>query len=43
MKTYLEPEEVELLEKAATNLRDRLPIGTLSNITVFSFVQHVRE
>ena len=26
MKTYLEPEEVELLEKAATNLRDRLLI-----------------
>lgn len=24
MKTYLEPEEVELLEKAATNVRDRL-------------------
>jgi len=29
MKTYLEPEEVELLEKAATNLRDRLLIRLL--------------
>jgi len=29
MKTYLEPEEVELLEKAATNLRDRLLIRVL--------------
>ena len=29
MKTYLEPEEVELLEKAATNLRDRLLIRIL--------------
>ena len=26
MKTYLETEEVELLEKAATNVRDRLLI-----------------
>jgi len=29
MKTYLEPEEVALLEKAATNLRDRLLIRLL--------------
>ena len=29
MKTYLEPEEVELLEKAATNVRDRLLIRLL--------------
>jgi len=29
MKTYLEPEEVGLLEKAATNLRDRLLIRLL--------------
>jgi len=29
MKTYLEPEEIELLEKAATNLRDRLLIRLL--------------
>jgi len=29
MKTYLEPEEVELLEKAVTNLRDRLLIMIL--------------
>jgi len=29
MKTYLEPEEVELLEKAATSLRDRLLIRIL--------------
>jgi len=29
MKTYLEPEEVELLEEAATNLRDRLLIRLL--------------
>ena len=29
MKTYLGPEEVELLEKAATNLRDRLLIRLL--------------
>ena len=29
MKTYLEPEEVELLEQAATNLRDRLLIRLL--------------
>jgi len=32
MKTYLEPEEVELLEKAATNLRDRLLIRLLSRL-----------
>ena len=29
MKTYLEPGEIELLEKAATNLRDRLLIRIL--------------
>jgi len=29
MKTYLETQEVELLEKAATNLRDRLLIKLL--------------
>ena len=29
MKTYIEPEEVALLEKAATNLRDRLLIRLL--------------
>jgi integrase/recombinase XerD len=29
MKTYLEPEEVELLEQAATNIRDRLLIRML--------------
>jgi len=29
MKTFLEPEEVRLLEKAATNLRDRLLIRVL--------------
>ena len=29
MKTYLETEEVELLEKAATNLRDRLLVKLL--------------
>jgi len=29
MKTYLEPREVELLEKAATNVRDRLLIRLL--------------
>lgn len=28
-KVYLEPEEVELLEQAATNLRDRLLIRLL--------------
>ena len=32
MKTYLEPEEVELLEKAAANLRDRLLIRGLSRL-----------
>lgn len=32
MKTYLEPEEVELLEKAATNLRDRLLIRLLFHL-----------
>ena len=29
MKTYVEPEEVTLMEKAATNLRDRLLIRLL--------------
>jgi len=32
MKTYLEPDEVNLLEKAATNLRDRLLIRLLSHL-----------
>jgi len=32
MKTYLETEEIELLEKAATNLRDRLLIRLLSRL-----------
>jgi len=32
MKTYLEPEELELLEEAATNLRDRLLIRLLSHL-----------
>ena len=32
MKTYLETEEVELLEKAATNLRDRLLVRLLSRL-----------
>jgi len=32
MKTYLETEEVELLEKAARNLRDRLLIRLLSHL-----------
>ena len=32
MKTYLEPEEVALLEKAATNLRDRLLVRLLSRL-----------
>lgn len=32
MKTYLEPNEVNLLEKAATNLRDRLLIRLLSRL-----------
>ena len=31
-KAYLEPEEVELLEKAATNFRDRLLIRLLSRL-----------
>ncbi len=29
MKTYLEPQEIELLEQSATNLRDRLLVQTL--------------
>lgn len=29
MKTYLEPDEIEMLERAATNLRDRLLIRVL--------------
>ena len=32
MKTYLEPKELELLEQAATNLRDRLLIRLLSRL-----------
>jgi integrase/recombinase XerD len=32
MKTYLEPAEVNLLEKAATNLRDRLLVRLLSHL-----------
>jgi hypothetical protein len=32
MKTYLEREELELLEQAATNLRDRLLIRLLSHL-----------
>lgn len=32
MKTYLDPNEVSLLEKAATNLRDRLLIRILSHL-----------
>jgi len=32
MKTYLEPEEVQLLEKQATNLRDRLLIRLLFHL-----------
>jgi len=32
MKTYLETEELELLEKAAGNLRDRLLIKLLSHL-----------
>jgi len=32
MKTYLEAGEVELLEKAATNLRDRLLIRLLFHL-----------
>ena len=32
MRTYLEPEEVELLEKAATNVRDRLLIRILCRL-----------
>jgi integrase/recombinase XerD len=29
VKTYLEPEEIDLMEKAATNIRDRLLIRLL--------------
>jgi integrase/recombinase XerD len=32
MKTYLEPEEIELLEEAATNLRDRLLVRLLFHL-----------
>ena len=32
MKSYLEPEELELMEKAATNLRDRLLIRLLFHL-----------
>ncbi len=32
MKTYLSPEEIELLEKAATNLRDRVLIHLLFHL-----------
>jgi len=32
MKAYLEPKEIELLEKAATNVRDRLLIRLLSRL-----------
>ncbi len=32
MKTYLEPKEIDLLEKAATNLRDRLLIRLLFHL-----------
>ena len=32
MKTYLEPDEIELLESAATNLRDRLLVRVLFHI-----------
>ncbi len=32
MKTYLEPKDVELLEKSATNLRDRLLIRLLFHV-----------
>ena len=32
MKVYLEPEEVALIEKAATNLRDRLLIRMLFHL-----------
>ena len=32
MKAYIEPEEVTLLEKAATNLRDRLLIRLLFHL-----------
>lgn len=32
MKTYLEPDEIELLESAATNLRDRLLIRVLFHL-----------
>jgi integrase/recombinase XerD len=31
MKSYLEPEEIELMERAATNLRDRLLVRVTSN------------
>ncbi len=32
MRAYLEPEEVTLMENAATNLRDRLLIRLLSHL-----------
>ena len=32
MKTYLEPKEIDLLEQAATNLRDRLLIRLLFHL-----------
>jgi len=31
-KSYLEPSEIDMLEKAATNLRDRLLIGVLFHV-----------
>ncbi|MBU2534956.1 MAG: tyrosine-type recombinase/integrase, partial [Chloroflexi bacterium] len=32
MKVYVEPEEITLMEKAATNLRDRLLIRLLAHL-----------
>jgi hypothetical protein len=41
MKIYLDIEEIELLEKAAINLRDRLLVRLLFHFLSFSLVGNI--